>query len=122
VRRHALTHADELANRYPAVTVDPNVFYLDEGRVLTSAGKAAGADLCLHVVRRDHGAAAANKIARHLVTAPRREGGQAQYITGSSRSRPTTTLRPPWTGRWSTSTNRSRSNTSPGMRIWACGP
>lgn len=76
-------HADELANRYPAITVDPNVLYLDEGRVLTSAGKAAGADLCLHVVRRDHGAAVANKIARHLVTAPHREGGQAQYITGS---------------------------------------
>ncbi|KAA2245985.1 helix-turn-helix domain-containing protein [Solihabitans fulvus] len=80
--RRAATHwlyASMLAARYPAVTVDPAVLYVDEGDVLTSAGKAAGTDLCLHVVRRDHGAAAANQIARRLVTAPHREGGQAQY-------------------------------------------
>lgn len=74
-------HAGTLAKRYPAVTVDPDVLYTDEGRVLTSAGKAAGMDLCLHLVRRDHGAAVANEIARRLVTPPHREGGQAQYVT-----------------------------------------
>ncbi|GAA4202211.1 GlxA family transcriptional regulator [Actinocatenispora rupis] len=73
-------HAPTLAARYPAATVDPAVLYLDEGRVLTSAGKAAGTDLCLHVVRRDHGAAVANQIARQLVTPPHRDGGQAQYV------------------------------------------
>jgi AraC family transcriptional regulator, transcriptional activator FtrA len=82
--RRAATHwmyADELARRYPAVTVDADVLYIDEGRVLTSAGKSAGTDLCLHVVRRDYGASVANEIARRLVTPPHREGGQAQYIT-----------------------------------------
>jgi AraC family transcriptional activator FtrA len=82
--RRAATHwlyADVLARRYPAVTVDADVLYIDEGRVLTSAGKSAGTDLCLHVVRRDYGASVANEIARHLVTPPHREGGQAQYMT-----------------------------------------
>jgi AraC family transcriptional regulator, transcriptional activator FtrA len=82
--RRAATHwlyADVLARRYPAVTVDADVLYIDEGRVLTSAGKSAGTDLCLHVVRRDYGASVANEIARRLVTPPHREGGQAQYIT-----------------------------------------
>jgi transcriptional regulator GlxA family with amidase domain len=74
-------HADELARRYPAVTVNAGVLYIDEGRVLTSAGKSAGTDLCLHVVRADYGASVANEIARRLVTPPHREGGQAQYIT-----------------------------------------
>ncbi|MEU8638078.1 helix-turn-helix domain-containing protein [Amycolatopsis sp. NPDC048633] len=77
-------HAETLARRYPAITVDPNALYIDEGQVLTSAGKAAGTDLCLHVVRLDHGAAVANEIARRLVTAPHREGGQAQYVASSS--------------------------------------
>lgn len=76
-------HAGVLAARYPAVRVDPNVLYVAEDRVLTSAGKSAGIDLCLHVVRRDHGAAVANEIARRLVTPPHRDGGQAQYITTS---------------------------------------
>lgn len=82
--RRATTHwmyADTLVQRYPAVTVDPGVLYVDEGRVLTSAGKAAGHDLCLHVVRSDFGAAVANKIARLLIVPPHREGGQAQYIS-----------------------------------------
>jgi len=82
--RRAATHwlyADVLARRYPAVTVDADVLYIDEGRVLTSAGKSAGTDLCLHVVRRDYGASVANEIARRLVTPPHRAGGQAQYIT-----------------------------------------
>lgn len=85
--RRVATHwkaAATLARRYPSVSVDPDVLYVDDGQVLTSAGKAAGMDLCLHVVRRDHGANAANEIARHLVTAPHREGGQAQYVTPQS--------------------------------------
>lgn len=73
-------HAAALARRYPKITVDPDVLYVDEDRVLTSAGKSAGTDLCLHVVRGDHGAAVANDIARRLVTPPHRDGGQAQYI------------------------------------------
>jgi transcriptional regulator GlxA family with amidase domain len=79
----ATTHwgdADEFRARYPAVRLDPNVLYVDEGRLLTSAGIAAGIDLCLHVVRLDHGAAVANAVARRLVVAPHRSGGQAQFI------------------------------------------
>ncbi|MBW1600019.1 GlxA family transcriptional regulator [Streptomyces sp. JJ38] len=79
----ATTHwlyADELAERHPRVSVDARVLYVDEGRVLTSAGVAAGIDLCLHLVRRDLGAAAANEVARTMVAAPHRDGGQAQYI------------------------------------------
>ncbi|MFI6603142.1 helix-turn-helix domain-containing protein [Nonomuraea sp. NPDC050536] len=73
-------HADVLAERYPRVRVDPEVLYIDDGSILTSAGKAAGMDLCLHVVRLDHGAAVANALARRLVVPPHREGGQAQFI------------------------------------------
>ncbi|MGW7277487.1 GlxA family transcriptional regulator [Streptomyces sp. NPDC054844] len=79
----ATTHwryADELAARYPKVSVDPRVLYVDEGQVLTSAGVAAGIDLCLHLVRRDLGSRTANQVARALVSAPHRDGGQAQYI------------------------------------------
>jgi transcriptional regulator GlxA family with amidase domain len=81
--RKATTHwkyADELAARYPRMSVDPRVLYVDEGQVLTSAGVAAGIDLCLHLVRRDLGSQTANQVARSLVSAPHREGGQAQYI------------------------------------------
>jgi transcriptional regulator GlxA family with amidase domain len=60
--------------------VDPNVLFVDNGRILTSAGAAAGIDLCLHLVRRDHGAAVASAAARHCVVAPWRDGGQAQFI------------------------------------------
>lgn len=74
-------HTQELARRHPAVTVDPDVLYVDNGDVLTSAGKAAAMDLCLHLVRLDHGSANANKIARRLVIPPHRDGGQAQFIT-----------------------------------------
>ena len=70
----------QLAERYPAVTVDPDVLYVDEGDVLTSAGVAAGIDLCLHLVRRDHGAEVANAVARRIVVAPHRDGGQAQFV------------------------------------------
>jgi transcriptional regulator GlxA family with amidase domain len=62
------------------VLVDPDVLYVDEGDVLTSAGSTASIDLCLHVVRQDHGAEIAARLARQLVTPPHREGGQAQYI------------------------------------------
>jgi transcriptional regulator GlxA family with amidase domain len=81
--RRATTHwasIAELADRYPAVRVDPAVLYVDEGPVLTSAGVAAGLDLCLHVIRRDHGAAVAAQLARRTVVAPHRDGGQAQFI------------------------------------------
>ncbi len=81
--RRATTHwysAAELADRFPEVQVDPDVLYVDEGRVLTSAGVASGIDLCLHVVRRDHGAAVAAAMARRTVVAPHRDGGQAQFV------------------------------------------
>ena len=81
--RRATTHwryTEALARRYPRVHVDPDVLYVDEGPVLTSAGSAAGLDLCLHVVRRDHGAAVANNVARRLVLAPHRDGGQRQFV------------------------------------------
>ena len=74
------SHADELAARFPAVMVEPDVLYVDEGRVLTSAGVASGIDLCLHIVRLDHGARVANRIARRIVVSPHRDGGQAQFI------------------------------------------
>jgi AraC family transcriptional regulator, transcriptional activator FtrA len=73
-------HTTLLHDRYPAVDVDANVLYVDEGDVLTSAGKAAGLDLCLHLVRKDHGTAVANALARSLVVPPHRAGGQAQFI------------------------------------------
>ncbi|MDQ3639940.1 MAG: helix-turn-helix domain-containing protein [Actinomycetota bacterium] len=73
-------HADELARRYPKVKVDPDVLYVDEGDVLTSAGTAAGIDLCLHVVRQDYGAEIANAVARRMVVPPHRDGGQAQFV------------------------------------------
>jgi len=73
-------HAELLASRYPKVTVDASVLYIDEGDVMTSAGSAAGLDLCLHVVRYDLGAGVANSIARRVVMPPHRTGGQAQYI------------------------------------------
>lgn len=81
--RRVTTHwrdAVDLALQYPAVRVEPGVLYIDEGDVLTSAGVAAGLDLCLHILRRDHGAALANRIARRIVVPPHREGGQAQYV------------------------------------------
>jgi AraC family transcriptional regulator, transcriptional activator FtrA len=73
-------HADELARRHPAIDVDPRALYVDEGPVLTSAGVAAGIDLCLHIVRRDHGQETANAVARRMVVAAHRDGGQAQYV------------------------------------------
>jgi AraC family transcriptional regulator, transcriptional activator FtrA len=81
--RRATTHwryADLLRRRYPAVRVDADVLYLDDGDVLTSAGSAAGLDLCVHLVRRDFGPTIANAVARRLVIQPHRDGGQAQFI------------------------------------------
>lgn len=73
-------HADRLAAQYPRVRVDPDVLFVDEGDVLTSAGVASGIDACLHLVRTDLGAAVANHVARAIVAAPHRDGGQAQFI------------------------------------------
>ncbi len=81
--RPATTHwrdADRLARDHPAVQVNPDVLYIDDGQVLTSAGIAAGIDLCLHIVRSDHGADAATRVARRMVVPPHRDGGQAQFI------------------------------------------
>jgi transcriptional regulator GlxA family with amidase domain len=74
-------HTDALAARHPEVEVDPDVLYVDNGSVLTSAGKAAALDLCLHLVRLDHGSSVANIVARRLVVPPLRAGGQAQFLS-----------------------------------------
>jgi AraC family transcriptional activator FtrA len=81
--REAATHwryAEKLAKEHASVKVNPDVLYVDDGDVLTSAGSAAGIDLCLHIVRTDHGSAVANSVARRLVIPPHRDGGQAQLI------------------------------------------
>lgn len=80
--RSATTHwmdIDDLARRFPKVRVETDVLYVDEGQVLTSAGTASGIDLALHIVRLDYGPEVANKVARRMVTAPHREGGQSQF-------------------------------------------
>ncbi|WP_371369771.1 GlxA family transcriptional regulator [Sporomusa rhizae] len=80
---NATTHwlaAPELARRYPTIAVDPNVLYVDNGNLLTSAGASAGLDLCLHIIRRDYGATVAADAARSAVMPLVREGGQAQFI------------------------------------------
>jgi AraC family transcriptional activator FtrA len=81
--RRAATHwryASILGQRFPKVSVDDRSLYIDDGQILTSAGTAAGIDLCLHLVRRDHGAEIANRVARRMVVATHRDGGQAQFI------------------------------------------
>lgn len=81
--RRATTHwafAGELARRFPGVEVDAAALYVDAGAVMTSAGLSAGIDLCLHVIREDCGAAVGERVARYMVAAPHREGGQAQFI------------------------------------------
>lgn len=90
--RSATTHwafAKDLAQRFPTVAVDAAALYVDEGAVMTSAGLSAGIDLCLHVIREDCGAAVGERVARHMVAAPHREGGQAQFI-----ERPATAVGP----------------------------
>jgi transcriptional regulator GlxA family with amidase domain len=89
--RPATTHwkyADDLARLYPAVELDEAVLFTDDGDVLTSAGLSAGVDLCLHIMRRDHGTEIANQVARHLVVPPWRDGGQAQFIDRQMPERP----------------------------------
>jgi transcriptional regulator GlxA family with amidase domain len=84
--KRATTHwhyTRALAEKFPHVRVDENVLFVDEGDVLTSAGAASGLDLCLHLVRRDHGVGLSNIVARRLVAAPYRSGGQAQYVPRS---------------------------------------
>jgi AraC family transcriptional regulator, transcriptional activator FtrA len=87
--RRATTHwgwAGELASRFPDVTVEPDALFVDEGQVLTSAGLSAGIDLSLHVIRRDFGAAAGARVARHMVAPPHRDGGQAQFFDSGPRA------------------------------------
>jgi transcriptional regulator GlxA family with amidase domain len=89
--RRATTHweyAEQLAALRPAVRVDADVLFTDDGDVLTSAGLSAGVDLCLHLLRLDHGSAVANRVARHCVVPPWRDGGQAQYIERQVPERP----------------------------------
>ncbi|MCK5576217.1 MAG: helix-turn-helix domain-containing protein, partial [Sphingomonadales bacterium] len=81
--KHATTHwmyTDLLRERCPAVIVEPDVLYVDEGQVLTSAGSAAGVDLGLYIIRHDFGSEAANTVARRMIVPPHRDGGQAQFI------------------------------------------
>ncbi len=81
--RAATTHwarAAQLQDEFPRIRVEPDVLYVDHGDVATSAGAGAGIDLCLHLVRQDHGAAHAALVARHMVMPPHRDGGQAQYV------------------------------------------
>jgi len=95
--RAATTHwraASELARRFPAITVDPDVLYVDHGALLTSAGAAAGLDLCLHLVRRDLGAQVAAHVARAAVMPLERTGGQAQFIVHEQPDVPHATFGP----------------------------
>jgi len=88
--KRATTHwryVEKLRAMYPRIEVEPDVLYVDEGNVLTSAGSAAGIDLCLHIVRRDFGAEIANHVARRLVVPPHRDGGQSQYVRTPIRKR-----------------------------------
>jgi len=81
--RKATTHwqvADVFRRRYPHIELDPDVLFVHDGRILTSAGAASGVDVCLHIVRTDHGSELANSVARRCVVPPFRDGGQAQYI------------------------------------------
>jgi len=100
-RRRATTHwahAEQLAALFPRAEVDPAALYVDEGAVMTSAGLSAGIDLCLHVVRKDFGAAAGERVARRMVAAPHREGGQAQFIARPAAGGDAGSLEP--TRRW----------------------
>ncbi len=81
--KRAATHwryAQDLACRFPSVRIDADVLYVDDGQVITSAGSAAGIDMCLHLIRKDFGATIANQVARRLVVPPHREGGQKQFV------------------------------------------
>jgi AraC family transcriptional regulator, transcriptional activator FtrA len=87
--KRATTHwryVDRLRALYPKIRLEPDVLFVDEGTILTSAGSAAGIDLCLHIVRGDYGAEIANQVARRLIVPPQREGGQSQFIPAPIRS------------------------------------
>ena len=93
----ATTHwaaAKELSRRYPDVDVDADVLFVDNGQILTSAGAAAGLDLCLHMIRQDHGSAVAADAARLAVMPLERDGGQAQYIVHEQRDAEGSNLEP----------------------------
>jgi transcriptional regulator GlxA family with amidase domain len=95
--RECTTHwkyADELQDRFPRAKVNPNVLFVCDDQVLTSAGTAAGLDLCLHLIRADHGEEIARRVARRMVMPPHRDGGQAQYVDAPIRVRPADTLAP----------------------------
>jgi transcriptional regulator GlxA family with amidase domain len=87
-------HAGELAGRYPAAKVDPDVLYVDEDPIITSAGSAAGIDACLYIWRKEFGADIARAVARRMVVPPHRDGGQAQFIEAPIRTTPARTLSP----------------------------
>ena len=87
-------HASRLAEAFPAARVNPNVLYVCDGPVLTSAGSAAGLDLCLHLIRAEHGERIANIVARRMVMPPFRDGGQAQFVDTPIRVREADTLAP----------------------------
>lgn len=89
--KRATTHwryTRELAEKFPDITVDPNVLYVDSGQIITSAGSAAGIDACLHLICRDYGTHIANVVARRLVMAPQRSGGQIQFIPSPVAQKP----------------------------------
>lgn len=95
--RAATTHwryAQAFRDRFPAIELRPDVLYVDEGNVITSAGSAAGIDACLHVVRQDYGADAANMVARTMVTPPHRDGTQAQFVPRPVASRDSSAVAP----------------------------
>jgi transcriptional regulator GlxA family with amidase domain len=95
--RDCTTHwryAAELAELFPAARVNPDVLFVCDGQVMTSAGSAAGLDLCLHIIRADYGEEIARKVARRMVMPPHRDGGQAQYVDAPIRVRPADTLAP----------------------------
>jgi transcriptional regulator GlxA family with amidase domain len=95
--RRCTTHwryAERLAAEFPTARVDPGVLYVCDGPVLTSAGSASGLDLCLHLIRTDHGEEIARRVARRMVMPPHRDGGQAQYVETPIRFRPAETLAP----------------------------
>jgi transcriptional regulator GlxA family with amidase domain len=85
-------HSDELARAFPAAKVDPDVLYVDDDPVITSAGTAAGIDACLHLWRKEYGADAAVTIARRMVVPPHRDGGQAQFVEAPIRAMPLQTM------------------------------
>lgn len=95
--RDCTTHwryAQQLAEQFPAARVNPDVLFVCDGPVYTSAGTAAGLDLCLHIIRSDYGEEIARKVARRMVMPPHRDGGQAQYVEAPIRVRPAETLAP----------------------------